>query len=324
MKEPISIAIMTYSGDERPNTPVKSCDRVRTLLESIIKNSLIELPRIVVVDDGSDNVEAQKKVEVVCKIADVEYYVNPKWGGVSGNYNFGVEKTDTDLVIMLSDDQYVSKNWLSPMFYFLDNNPEIKIGMAGFNVIFSYELTDRFCILGKKEDFYTTNLLKDIADNFDKYADVILGNTDIVIDANPDTFENFKKVAQYGKWFNPDKPRIRGHSSGSAFVLRRDLWTQFGGFYPNIYQPDEDYGDNVWNMTDYLCVQVPTYPIFHYESGSSFGEHCESDLYKNCADNWKKRPFMKDASFELRGGGANKKMCSLVTDPLENCKFIKL
>jgi predicted SAM-dependent methyltransferase len=97
------------------------------------------------------------------------------------------------------------------------------------------------------------------------------------------------------------------------------LWKQFGGFYEELYQFDEDYGDNVWNLTDYYCIQVPTPPIIHY------GGACNWPPEKGPSDErwrkgWETRPFVP-VKFEERGRKAAEKINSIGDSALAGINF---
>jgi len=196
-----------------------------------------------------------------------------RWLGVSGNYNLGVRCCLGEWVALLSDDQIVSPGWWEYMVYFVEANSHFPLGMVGWSVIFAEDLV-RHGVLASREEFYTRR---------DWQGGVHMG------------------MDYESKWGCVTRPRFRGHSSGSAFALKRELWVEMGGFYEEIYQPDEDFGDWVWNSTDCWCVQVPTPPIFHYGGGSSFGEHVNDPVYAECAANWAKRPHGVGETFEERG-----------------------
>jgi len=268
----ISIAILTYSGHERENLPAGlAAVRVASLLASIAKNTLIEIPRIVVCDDGSDNTGAQQLVRLAAQQYGAEYFVADCWGGVSANYNQGVRRCGTKWVICLSDDTIVTRNWLLPMIRFLKWNSHLDIGQAGWPCVFGYQLVAANILLSK-EDFYFTAL--DDLDPLDVYP----------LNEDRMTFAPF----------------LRGNCTGPAFVVRRDIWEQMGGFPEDLYQPDEFYAWWVWTHTDGVCVQVPAPPILHYGGASSWGFHAEEELspYKTCNAAWEKRTGVP---FEERG-----------------------
>lgn len=273
----ISLAIMTFSGFERPNTPAVANVRVHRLLKSIRESNFPPNVKISVFDDGSEASLAQDSVRQVCEEWGADYSLAPFWVGVSGNYNRACGMLYTKWVALISDDQIVSPYFFSPMHYFLLHNSHVNLGMVGWSVIFADDLVVNK-VLAKKDDFYR--------------------KTDWL--SYP-----FKDEIYGSKWGCNGVPRPRGHSSGSAFVLRRELWEQMGGFYEKIFQPDEDFGDWVWNSANAVCVQLPTPPVFHYGGGSSFGDHCEDDCYKHCHDNWVKRPHGVGETFEERGRKAN-------------------
>jgi SAM-dependent methyltransferase len=176
---------------------------------------------------------------------------------------------------MLGDDQYCTPGWWHHMLYFIGHNTSLNWGMLGWSVIFAEDLV-RVGFLPNKESFYRdSQRLQQL------------------------TVHNLPREAISGVWCNWDKPRYRGCCSGTAFVIRKSLWFQFEGFYEKIFQFDEDYGDNVWNLTDKTCIQIPTPPILHYGGACCWPPECGAGDVK-WREAWKTRPFVP-VDFEDRG-----------------------
>ena len=276
----ITLCILIASGYERAEIPRMQSERLDFLLASIrtdrAGSSFPTNTRILVCDDYSHNTWAQEKCSEVCKKYYVDYKVKPApWTGPCGNYNFAVSQCYTKYIAMLGDDQFCSPGWWDYMTYYIDSNPELNWGMLGWSVVFVEDLV-RAKYYANKREFYTGP---------DKMW-VFTSNT-------------LPKDAIDNSWCNWDRPRFRGCCTGTAFVIRKDLWEKFGGFFEQIYQFDEDYGDNVWNVTDSMCIQVPTPPIIH------FGGACAWPPEKGPADfrwrkSWEVRPHVP-VKFEDRG-----------------------
>jgi len=282
----ITLCILCASGYERADTPALQAERLDLLLASIrtprLGYSFPEDTRILVSDDFSHNKKGQKDCSDVCKKYGASYIINSKWTGPCGNYNYAVRNCSTEMIAMLGDDQFCTPGWWEYMIYFIEHNPELKWGMLGWSVVFVEDLI--------KVGFY------DNRREFYKDKDRLL-----LYD-----FNSLPREAIDKKWCNWDKPRFRGCCSGTAFIIKKSLWSRFGGFFEELYQFDEDYGDNVWNITEYCCVQVPTPPIIHY------GGACEWPPEKPPSDvRWRKaweiRPFVP-VKFEDRGKTAIGKM----------------
>lgn len=282
----ITLCILIASGYERAGTPAVQSERLALLLSSIRTNRLgYQFPpetRILVSDDFSHNKKGQQDCSNICMVYGADYILNTKWTGPCGNYNYAVRNCRTEIIAMLGDDQFCTPGWWDYMMYFIEHNPELKWGMLGWSVVFVEDLV-RIGFYDDRREFYKD---KDKLLLFD--------------------FNSLPREAIDKKWCNWDKPRFRGCCSGTAFILKKSIWNRLGGFFEELYQFDEDYGDNVWNVTEFCCVQVPTPPILHY------GGACEWPPEKGPADErwrkaWEIRPFVP-VKFEDRGKTAIGKM----------------
>lgn len=288
----LTLCILIASGYERDEIPAKQAKRLDVLLTSIFENSEVR-SRIIVSDDYSDNVVAQQECKEVCEKHGVLYTLNSKWTGPSGNYNNAVRVANTEKVALLGDDQYCTKDWWSYMTYFIRNNEELKWGMLGWSVIFAEDLV-RVGALKNRDEFYTCpEKLKTLS------------------------LETLPVQALRQKWCNWDQPRLRGHCSGTAFVIKKSMWEKFGGFFEQVFQFDEDYGDNVWNLTDHLCVQIPTPPIIHYGGACAWPNDDVGPGAMFWRKGWEKRPFVP-VDFDVRGGAAQSKISELSDDVLKD------
>jgi predicted SAM-dependent methyltransferase len=275
----ITLCVLIASGYERADTPAIQSERLELLLSSIrSRHSSYRFPietRIVVSDDYSHNKKAQQDCSNVCEKFGADYILSPRWIGPCGNYNHAVRNCNTEYIAMLGDDQFCTPGWWDYMMYFIEHNSELKWGMLGWSVVFVEDLI-RVGYYNDRREFYTR------PDRLWVYD-----------------YNQLPKEAIDRRWCNWDRPRFRGCCSGTAFIIKKSLWTRFGGFFEELYQFDEDYGDNVWNITDHYCVQVPTPPILHY------GGACEWPPEKGPADErwrkaWEIRPFVP-TKFEDRG-----------------------
>lgn len=311
MSIPITLCILIASGYERENTPAVQSERLKLLLESIFLNGerFNSGVRVLVSDDYSNNFDAQAECLRVCKKFEVEYTLNPPpWRGPCGNYNHAVYQSKTEFVAMLGDDQFVTPGWWEWMSYFIEKNPTLKWGMLGWCVIFMEELIKvGYC--DRREDFYLNSeiLWRIKVETLPKLA---LGQVESLC---------FNQIKGWCSW---ERPTFRAACSGTAFVIRRSLWKRFNGFYEELYQFDEDYGDNVVMTTDHLCIQVPTPPILHY------GGACAWPSEKGPADRrwrkgWETRPLVP-VTFEERGKEAKKIQGKIPPSVLESVEYKRL
>jgi predicted SAM-dependent methyltransferase len=297
----VTLCILIASGYERAGTPAVQSERLELLLRSIRARRLGYSTfdgRILVCDDFSSNLKAQQDCSDVCARYNVDYRVKPPpWTGPCGNYNFAVRESNTEIIAMLGDDQYCTPGWWQYMEYFIDTNPKLNWGMLGWSVIFVDNLVD-VGYFHSRGEFYTKSELLDTL-----------------------TFDSLPSAAISGNWCNWDRPRLRGCCSGTAFIIRKSLWLAMGGFYEELYQFDEDYGDNLWHISSALCVQVPTPPIIHY------GGACAWPPEKGPADErwrraWETRPHVP-IKFEDRGAAAAE-IINTKSNALDDVNFMPL
>lgn len=274
----ISIVVMTYSGYERMSTPADAGERVRRLLDSICKNTIHRVPRLIVSDEESGNRAGRDKVQVMTRSYGFEHTTNIPWGGVSANYNHAVRQTDTEWVICLSDDTIVTRNWLEPMEWFIAMNRDLSLGQLGWPLLFTYRLMNAK-ILNSPEDMYNP---EKAVENLDP-----------------------KELYRHNEDGMGFEPYLRGNCSGSAFVINRDIFDKMGGFPEDNFQPDEYFGWWTWMHTNSICVQVPCPPIWHYGGASSWGHHGDDadSPYNTSRESWFKRT---GTTFDNRGWDSTK------------------
>jgi hypothetical protein len=292
--QPITLCIMIASGYERAEIPALQYERLEFLLSSIVTRERFD-HRIIVCDDYSSNSWGQERCSEVCSKYHVEYKVKPSpWKGPCGNYNYAVELCETENIAMLGDDQFCTSDWWEYMQYFIDHNPDLPWGMLGWSVVFVEDLI--------KVGYYSTR-------------DEFYLNKGKAYSLN---YSTLPREAILKKWCNWDRPRFRGCCSGTAFIVKKSIWKDLGGFFEMIYQFDEDYGDNIWNITNKWCIQVPTPPILHYGGACAWPPNRPpSDTRWRKA--WEIRPWVP-IPFEIRGQRAAE-IITKIGDQLSECNF---
>lgn len=89
---------------------------------------------ILVVDDGTQNINIISNLENVCKNHEVRLIKNDDNRGVSYTFNKIVQNLDLELITIFSNDiTVIESNWLKAIQYFLTQNN--KIGMVGFPLL---------------------------------------------------------------------------------------------------------------------------------------------------------------------------------------------
>jgi hypothetical protein len=288
---------MIASGWEREEIPAIQAQRLTLLLSSLRIGNDSKV-KVIVCDDFSHNVEAQEDCREVCERFGVAYYVKPPpWKGPCGNYNYAVSLCESEIIAMLGDDQWCMRDWFDYMRYFIENNKELPWGMLGWCVVFAEDLV-KTGFLKRKEDFYDRAFSLRMI--------------------------NFPSLVSLGgrNWCSWGRPTLRAACSGTAFVIKKSLWERFGGFYEEIYQFDEDYGDNVWMTTELMCIQVPTPPLIHY-GGACDWPPLHGASHDKWRRGWETRPLVP-ISFENRGKEAKKKIDGLPKGIIRNLKYLPM
>jgi GT2 family glycosyltransferase len=109
--------------------------RLGDLLENLQQRTPSEIDHKIVVVDDSGRSEHRDIVENVCDEYGVTVLFHAKNRGVAAGWNT-ISKFDetSDFVVILNDDVFVAKDWLSYMVYALAMNP--KVGSIGMNCRF--------------------------------------------------------------------------------------------------------------------------------------------------------------------------------------------
>ena len=116
----VAIGIPTYNG----------AGRVDNLLKSISMRTDLADAKIVLVDDGSPNVEDTRRVArdwmTRLPLVFIEHGVNR---GIAAGWNTASRATGAETVVLINDDVIVSNGWLPPILHVLDRSP--LVGVVG-------------------------------------------------------------------------------------------------------------------------------------------------------------------------------------------------
>ena len=242
MSYPITLLVNISSGWEHSHVPAKQAERLAVVLDSLRHNTEGELHRILVIDQPSPNWSGQRNCRAVARSYDAEYHIKPEpFTGPTASGNFGMFLVDTEMVACIQDDVYFTKGAFDYMQYVVDSNDHVPWGMLGWSIIFANALI-RAGHLFDKSDFYT----------------------------QPHKLESFRLTEDYKTHiveggFTWGHPYFQKHSSGPAYILRKSIWEQVGGYHEALLAGDEDYGENCWWVAKKYCIQLPTPPVLHYE-----------------------------------------------------------
>jgi glycosyltransferase involved in cell wall biosynthesis len=126
MEHKVSIGIPTYNDYARINNLLASI-----FLYTPNKHNF----KIVVLDDGTKDVEMVNKLEEVCSSYGVPLIKHDKNMGIPASWNdLTAFYDDCDIQVLFNDDICINDgNWLESVIYFFDNNENV--GSLGWNLI---------------------------------------------------------------------------------------------------------------------------------------------------------------------------------------------
>jgi GT2 family glycosyltransferase len=194
----VLIAIPTYNGYMRLDWLLNSM----WLKCSDEDKKILQDSKIVVCDDSGREEHRNKVRSVVHKWKNdlpVDLIINEKNVGVPSSWNRLTKSCDSQYVIIINDDIIVSKDWLTNLVYFLDNNP-----MAGG--------VSPFCNVINEGD-----------------VPELLSSQDAVVKPrNPDTRNQTDDFdSTYSQVSLPQRCMA---ALGCLFGFRRDMYNMVGGF----------------------------------------------------------------------------------------------
>ena len=183
-------------------------------------------------DESLDILESEFKEIEVCKLK--ENY------GYAGGYNLGLKGITAPYIVLVNSDIRVSENWLQPLVEFLDANPDYGAAMP--------------------------KILSDTTNEYFEYAGASGGFLDSL--SYPycrgrifDTIE--KDEGQYDNVADVD------WVSGAAFIIRRTLFEELGGFDQSFFAHQEEI-DLCWRIrrSGYKLAVIPSSVVYHLGGGT--------------------------------------------------------
>ena len=108
----IAIVVINYNGK----------NLLKKFLPSLVKYSDIKISDIFIVDNNSDD----GSVDFIKKnYSSVKIIQNDKNYGYAKGYNVGLNKIQSEYLVLINNDVEVSENWLDPMFNSMEQNKKI-------------------------------------------------------------------------------------------------------------------------------------------------------------------------------------------------------
>jgi hypothetical protein len=212
-------------------------DFLRMFLEGVIEYSRNEETEVYIADNGSTDGSAEW---ITLNFKEVKLLRFDRNYGFAGGYNKAIEKIDANYYVLLNSDIEVTKNWLSPLVSFMDNNP----GMASCQPkIRSYYKRDYFEYAGAAGGF------------IDRYGYPFCRGR-IFNKVEKDTGQYDSGIDVF--W-----------SSGACMMVRSDAWKKCGGLDDGFFAHMEEI-DLCWRFinTGYRICFIPGSVIYHVGGGA--------------------------------------------------------
>ncbi|MBO4361685.1 MAG: glycosyltransferase family 2 protein [Paludibacteraceae bacterium] len=239
-----SIVILNWNG----------ADVMRRFLPSVIEHTTLPDTEVVVVDNGSTDDSLAYLQSLLptpeARAAHLRIIANDTNYGFATGYNRAIASMDSEIVVLLNSDVYVTKGWLTPVVDYMQAHPEVG---AAQPKILAYN-----SLLAHQQD-----------------------------DSQPVTFEHAGAAGGYidrlgypfcrGRMMSyvaPDKGQydtvVRTFwVSGAAFFIRTKLYNELGGLDDSFFAHMEEI-DLCWrlNCRGYKLVCVPQSAVYHLGGGA--------------------------------------------------------
>lgn len=228
----VGLSIQTYKGPTR----------VGFLLRSLLAAGWPPFP-VYMFEDPS-NESCWRDLQTICRDFPVVLGRRPTWGNMQGCFQYAMEQTNHEVMILMSDDILVQPGWWEAHLGWFTQLYDL-VGASTFSHWDSCELITQGWI-DCREEFYNKMLGVKVPDN---------------------------------PWY--DKPDIIHAVHGSCFALRRDVWEQQGGFAQDFLAKDEDISRKIWINTDLICAKLPGSALLHLGAAAQAGDdHPEVHIQK--------------------------------------------
>ena len=239
-----SVVILNWNG----------ADVMRRFLPSVIEHTTLPDTEVVVVDNGSTDDSLTYLQSLLptpeARAAHLRIIANDTNYGFATGYNRAIASMDSEIVVLLNSDVYVTKGWLTPVVDYMQAHPEVG---AAQPKILAYN-----SLLAHQQD-----------------------------DSQPVTFEHAGAAGGYidrlgypfcrGRMMSyvaPDKGQydtvVRTFwVSGAAFFIRTKLYNELGGLDDSFFAHMEEI-DLCWrlNCRGYKLVCVPQSAVYHLGGGA--------------------------------------------------------
>jgi GT2 family glycosyltransferase len=223
----IAVVIINYNGK----------DLLKKFLPSVVKYSDKNISEIFIIDNNSidGSINFIKK-----KYSSINIIQNDKNYGYAKGYNIGLDKIQSEYLVLLNNDVQVTKNWLNPMLKGLEENKEI--GSCQPKIL-SYEKKNYFEYAGASGGYLDYLSYPFCRGRIFNYTEKDNGQ-----------YDNIKEIF----W-----------SSGACMMIRNKIFREVGGFDETFFAHMEEI-DLCWRIKglNYSNFCFPESKVYHLGGGT--------------------------------------------------------
>lgn len=221
----LSVALLNYNGKAH----------LESYLPSVVKYS--GPYQVIVIDNGSTDDSVAFLQENYPEIELIQFETNH---GFCGGYNLALQLIKTEYVVLLNTDVEVTENWISPVFDYIKEHPEVK---AAQPKIMDLKQRDHFEYAGGAGGFLDTMGYPFCRGRI---------------------FETLE--LDHGQY---DEPTKVSWASGSCLFIHRKSYIDLGGLDEHFFAHMEEI-DLCWRLwnSGYQCAAIPQSTVFHLGGGT--------------------------------------------------------
>ncbi len=188
-----------------------------------------------------DNASSDHSVEYVNKwFPEIKVIQMSKNYGFAEAYNRAMDMINSEYIVMLNSDVMVNENWLDPITKFLEENKDYAVAMPK---VLSYEEQDSFEYAGASGGYIDA-----LAYPFCR------GRIFDTVEQDEGQYDSVESVF----W-----------ATGAAFVIRKELYVEMGGFDNDFFAHHEEI-DLCWRLRNagYRIAVIPESVVYHLGGGT--------------------------------------------------------
>ena len=272
MAKRVAVIILNWNGE----------NLLREFLPSVMKNTNLDLGRVVVVDNHSTD---GSWICLEQEFPDVERVLFEENFGFAGGYNRAIEMIEAEYVVLLNSDVEVAPGWLEPLVAVLDRDERVA---AVQPKILAYRDKNKFEYAGA-------------AGGYIDYLGFPFCRGRVM-----DTTEQ-----DYGQY---DDEVDVFWATGASLCIRRDVYRAAGGLDEAFFEHMEEI-DLCWRLKNggYTLKVIPSSVVYHLGGGSLPMNHPRKlflnyrnnllMLHKNLCAKQRKKIFFARVLLDTMAGG---------------------